>query len=236
MQNESAKTISNWLKLVKYRKGVDIMCARLTLAKSNKQIEKELQKAFMFDYHPANYPSYNIPPSSKLVTVINTLSGYRIGELEWGFKLQSGLIVNARSETAHEKKLFKEAINIRRCLVPADGYYEWDKEKTPYYFHEEENRIVYFAGIYLREQDGHKVVLLTKAASKELSPVHDRMPVVFDLKEAKRYLDKSLSQSEVNHLFENSLNFSFHEVSPIVNSPKNNTEGCIKPFKKNTLF
>jgi putative SOS response-associated peptidase YedK len=103
--------------------------------------------------------------------------------MKWGFAAFDGkLIINARSETAAEKPMFREAMLTRRCLIPASGYFEWKKDgkkKTKYAFHLP-NSPLYLAGCFHQEKDSPLpvFVILTRDAVNGLEEIHDRMPVI----------------------------------------------------------
>lgn len=100
--------------------------------------------------------------------------------LIWGFpKIQGkGVIINARAETAEEKKIFRDSLLTRRCMIPSTGFYEWDEQKRKYLFCLPGERTLYMAGIF-QEYDGiSRYVILTTAANASMKHVHHRMPVV----------------------------------------------------------
>lgn len=92
----------------------------------------------------------------------------------------SGVIINARAETAGEKRMFRESLRERRCAVPTSGFYEWshDREKRKYRFAVRPGEPLYLAGLWQESQDGRRFVILTEAANASISDVHDRMPVI----------------------------------------------------------
>ena len=108
--------------------------------------------------------------------------------MKWGYKLQNNRpIINARSEEATEKPLFKDGMLQRRCLIPASGYYEWEKrgkEKIKYAIKPSGTNVVYMADIYRMEDGRPAFTILTRAVSPAIAFIHDRMPVI--LPEAAR--------------------------------------------------
>ncbi|MCI9449375.1 MAG: SOS response-associated peptidase [Clostridiales bacterium] len=100
--------------------------------------------------------------------------------LVWGFPKYtgSGVIINARAETAEEKKTFRQSLFTSRCIVPSTGFYEWDEQKRKYLFRLPDEQTLYMAGIS-KEYDGiRKYVILTTAANDSMKDVHHRMPVI----------------------------------------------------------
>jgi putative SOS response-associated peptidase YedK len=156
-------------------------------------------------------------------------------------------LINARSETITEKPAFKAAAARRRCLVPADGYYEWEKidgRKVPYFLHRDHD-VLAFAGLYELWPDPERAeddpdrwlwsyTILTHPASDAVGHVHDRSPVVVPPgKLREQWLDPALTDpAEVRELLaaipEPTL--EPYEVSPAVNSPRNNGPELVKPL------
>lgn len=100
--------------------------------------------------------------------------------IAWGFPKwnSKGVIINARSETAAEKTMFKRSLLERRCVVPTTGFYEWDSKKQKYRFNLPDNELLYLAGIWNEYDEEKRFVILTTAANDSMKDVHNRMPVV----------------------------------------------------------
>lgn len=98
----------------------------------------------------------------------------------WGFPnfRNKGVIINARSETAREKKLFCSSLERRRCVIPSTGFYEWDAAKKKFLFNMPDSGMLYMAGIYSRFDDENRFVILTTEANDSMAEVHSRMPVI----------------------------------------------------------
>lgn len=134
-------------------------------------------------------PRYNIRPTQQILMVRPSLSGGReIVAARWGFlphwyKSESGgpLLINARSETLHEKPAFRDACRARRCLIPADGFYEWQGAGTParkpYWIAPYDEAPLVLGGIWQEWQGKPTVAIVTTAANESLSPLHDRLPL-----------------------------------------------------------
>jgi putative SOS response-associated peptidase YedK len=141
------------------------------------------------------------------VVAVRTASGP--APMKWGFEFtnrdgKKTQIINARSETALEKPLFRTAMVERRCVIPATGYYEWKPEpgktrKTKYAFFLPDNAPIYFAGCYRKEKDVpvESFVLLTRAPTAELARFHDRMPVIFTKEQADAWLGADANLTEL---------------------------------------
>ncbi|MBV9124870.1 MAG: SOS response-associated peptidase, partial [Planctomycetes bacterium] len=149
-------------------------------------------------------------------------------------------LINARAETAAEKPAFRSAFRQRRCLIPADGFYEWQRHpggKTPYYFSLRDKQPFAFAGLWERWQaPGGKVLetctLLTTQANSLVQPVHDRMPVIVPAAEYDRWLDPSLHDPALLQPILQPYapeEMTAYAVSRWVNDPKHEDARCVQP-------
>ncbi|MEX2048390.1 MAG: SOS response-associated peptidase [Gemmatimonadota bacterium] len=177
------------------------MCGRYTLAAGS----EELVEAF--DVPPLSFAwaaRYNIAPGQEVPVAAADRRGRRIGLLTWGLvpgwvDEPGTALVNARSESVMEKPSFREAFERRRCLVPADGFYEWrcaGSERIPHWFFPREDALLSFAGVWERwSRPGlaprHTFAIVTAGASEDVAPVHDRMPVIIHAGDRTRWLDRS---------------------------------------------
>ena len=187
--------------------------------------------------------SYNIAPSQSTIIITNS-KFFKIEKADWGMKFfdkrqnQEKNIINSRLETIQKKILFKESFEKRRCVIPANGYYEWsvkDNIKIPYFINIPDKETIYFAGIwkYLNfKKSSMKVFsIITKPSNSLLKEIHDRMPVTLSSEESKDYLDHNNSdylKNNVKSLLEEY--FEFFKISKFVNNPINNSSECIKPI------
>ena len=105
-----------------------------------------------------------------------------LNEMHWGFPQyqKKGLLINARAETALERRTFRESVLHRRCVIPARQFYEWDLDKNKVTFFREDRAVLFMAGFYNRFQDEVRFIILTTQANASVSPVHNRMPLVLD--------------------------------------------------------
>lgn len=108
----------------------------------------------------------------------------------WGFPKfdGKGVIINARSETAFEKKTFRENLVNRRCIVPSTGFYEWDSSKHKFLFRQETSKVLYMAGLYNFYQNEMRYVILTTNANESIRDVHDRMPLIIPKQEIETWI------------------------------------------------
>ncbi|MBV9486910.1 MAG: SOS response-associated peptidase, partial [Frankiaceae bacterium] len=225
------------------------MCGRYANSRHDGDLLREFQVASVVDPEPD--PSWNVAPTDGarvvLERVVNDEPDRQLRTLRWGLvpswakdvKIGARLI-NARSETVLEKPAFKAAASRRRCLVPADGYYEWMKttdRKVPMYLHGD--GILAFAGLYEiwrdpNDDDGwvRSFTVITRPAQDALGHVHDRCPVVVPPDLRDPWLDPSVTEPDaVGDLLAAIPDPSLqtYEVAPLVNSVKNDGPELIKP-------
>lgn len=191
--------------------GVLTLCGRFTLGVTM----EELMLRYMLDDIPEyiDYrPRYNIAPTQQVIAVIHDGARRRAGTLRWGLiphwakdiSIGSKLI-NARSETLLEKPAFRESFLRKRCLIPADGFYEWQKQengkKAPFRITMQDQGIFSFAGLYdiWISPEGKKVsscTIITTRPNSLMSPIHDRMPVVIPPGQEELWLNRSVQRPE----------------------------------------
>ena len=119
----------------------------------------------------------------------------------WGFPKfdQKGVIINARSETAFEKRTFRDSLMNRRCIVPSTGFYEWDSDKQKYMFRLEGTNALYMAGLYSYYQEELRFVILTTDANESMKDVHNRMPLVIPKNEIETWILDSSVTNDILH-------------------------------------
>jgi len=170
-------------------------------------------------------PQYNICPGTKILTVTD-----RAQFINWGFTpywaKKPFNLINARGESLWKKPSFR---NSSRCLIPADGWYEWKQEegkKIPYFHYLEESNFC-FAGIYGGYRGEMGCAIVTLEASVNLQSIHSRMPAILD----KTAYDQWIKGDEVD-VYDLSISekIEFHQVSTIVNNPSNNVKDCCLPL------
>ncbi|MBM7094535.1 SOS response-associated peptidase [Bacillus sp. H-16] len=187
-------------------------------------------------------PRYNIAPSQDILAVVQGKKGQRAGFMKWGLvpswadEPSIGYkMINARSETIHEKPSFKHLINRRRCIVCASGFYEWKKEggrKQPYYIQLPSEQPMMFAGLWDRwEKEGQTLItttILTTEANSTMKELHHRMPVILNDGRQKHWLDVN-SKDTLHKIYkERPSSLHIHPVSMFVNSPQNEGPECIE--------
>jgi putative SOS response-associated peptidase YedK len=194
-------------------------------------------------------PNYNAAPGQFLPVVVrgedgnNSLEVMKWGVIpRWAKDMKIGYkLINARSESLFEKPMWRGLIARQRALIPANGFYEWKKlpdgGKTPFFIHPKDQETYAFAGIWetWHDVEGHEIKsfsIITTDANKEMSGVHDRMPVILQPDEEQEYLDKDkVDRSEIEpflHPYHDG-GLDMYEVTDDVNTPKNNAAYLIKP-------
>jgi len=219
------------------------MCGRYTL---RTPVEKLAEEFGLEDSSVDLPPNYNVAPTQGVAAVLAENGHRRLEVLRWGLippwaddpQIGSRMI-NARAETAHEKPSFRRAFRERRCLIPADGFYEWKRTngtKQPYYIHMKEGRPFAFAGLWesWREEDGPEVrscAILTTRPNALASEIHDRMPVILPAGTREAWLDPEAEKEELLALLEPypEDEMEAYPVSRYVNSPQNNDPRCVEP-------
>jgi len=216
------------------------MCGRFVLAEQQDTVA-ETFNAVQID---GTDPSYNIAPT-QLVSVVRFHNNVReLVTLRWGLIPswskeipKRAHLINARAETVAVKPSFRAAYKRRRCLIPTNGFYEWQtiaKQKQPFYIHFPDQHLFAFAGLWecwhADEQTIDSFTILTTEANQEMQSVHHRMPVIFDEKDYGVWLGEQ--QGDVDALLRPLADdqLTLYPVSTYVNSARNNSPDCVKPY------
>lgn len=220
------------------------MCGRFTLAKERPfTIERVLGQPL----EPFFGARYNITPDQRIHFVHQVESVYRMDNGKWGLipswseteKLAYSTI-NARSETVAKLRAYSNAFKARRCLIPADGFYEWmrlpDGSKQPFYIRMRDGQDFAFAGLWETWHAGkadsyHTCTILTTEANKIMKPIHDRMPVILEPDCYIRWLDTKLhDQAYITPMLKpyQASEMKAVPVSTKVNSPDNDSPELIQ--------
>lgn len=217
------------------------MCGRYSLSKSKIELEERFQAEMLPDFKPR----YNIAPT-QLVPVLTSQSPKGFSFFYWGITPDFGKnkpvaqkLINARAELVNDKISFKSSFEKRRCLIPADGFYEWKKlgkkTKIPYRFTLREDELFAFAGIWeeyetVSGEIQHTFLILTTSPNEIVSEIHDRMPVILNRQMEKKWLDNYTSESELLAMLQPypSDQMLSYTVSPLVNSVQNDVPSIIR--------
>ena len=134
--------------------------------------------AFLMPADAARYEG-DIRPSEKALIIRKGVKGMEAADFSWGYpSKENGLVINARAETLHDKPMFSEDVMKRRCLIPASGFYEWDKTKQKATVSVPGQEVVYFAGIYGIRSGEERFVIITRDSAGEMLRIHERMPLI----------------------------------------------------------
>lgn len=220
------------------------MCGRFTLLAD----EAEILKEFGLTPPLNNYePSYNIAPGQKVLAIINDGRSKRAGYLKWGLvpswakdpKIGYKMI-NARSESAHQKPSFKKLMARKRCLIVADSFYEWKKEDTSKQakrIQMQDRNLFAFAGLWDKwQQAGEELftcTMLTTDSNEFMQDIHHRMPIILPKESQDDWIKPQLIQPESAQQFITNLkmdDMKAYDVTNYVNTASNNDEKCIEPL------
>lgn len=217
------------------------MCGRFSLFQANDEIlierfgASKMEKAFV--------KRYNISPSQDIYAILNE-SPEVISSIKWGLvpfwakdPEIGNRMINARAESLTEKPAFKSAIRSKRCLIPADGFYEWKKEpkgpKRPFRITLKDEALFAFAGLWdIWEKDNKKIVscsIITTRANSIIEPIHERMPVILKKEDETKWLSENNLPAVLNLLRPySSKAMRTAEISTLINSPGNDREEALK--------
>ena len=182
------------------------MCGRYTLGRNGKVVGKRLNRSVSGELH---LPAYNASPGQHLPVILDR-DPQSIVPAFWGMRPKTGrlagrMMINARAETVHERPMFRDSLRHRRCLVIADGFYEWqqtDAGKQPFRITLAGGDIFTFAGIWMEVGGEPAYVILTTAPNRVTQPIHDRMPVILEDREQNPWLDHGLRVEDVLELLD----------------------------------
>lgn len=232
------------------------MCGRFTLTVDPAEL-KDVFGNFTF---PAQFaPRYNIAPSQPILAIANDVHrpdllppGKRAADFfSWGLipswakdPTIANRLINARGETIAEKPSFRGSFKHKRCLIPADGFYEWkmqygEKTKTPYYIYMKDRRPFAFAGLWDEWHSPSGGILrtctiITTEPNELMSTLHNRMPAILEQKDFDQWLDPAPHAKHPEHLLPlikpfSADKMSAHPVSTLVNRPGNDRPECVVP-------
>jgi putative SOS response-associated peptidase YedK len=219
------------------------MCGRFALFASGDEIAERFQLAET----PVLDARYNIAPTQPVAVVRATAASRELAFLRWGLipswakdPAIGNRMINARSDTAGDKPSFRSAFQQRRCLIPASGFYEWQKAgaggKQPYFIRPHVGGLFALAGLWERWHDPHgeaveSCTILTTEANELMQSLHDRMPVILDRDSERVWLDSQASSDTLRSLLTPfaSDRMEALPVSPWVNSAKNEGPRCLEP-------
>lgn len=221
------------------------MCGRFSLSKPAERVQREFELSEIPDLEAR----YNIAPTQSILAVRSAADGREAVTLKWGlipsWAKDSSIgakLINARSETVPEKPSFREAFKKRRCIIPADGFYEWQRRgghRQPFYFKLKDGGLFGFAGLWeqWRSPEGEGVEtcsILTTDANAVLKPVHERMPVILHSDSYDLWLDEDVRKQDLRREllcpFPASEMVSY-PVSTAINKPQHQGKELVQPLE-----
>jgi putative SOS response-associated peptidase YedK len=224
------------------------MCGRFVQAQSAQSYAAHFGAVVSLDEQVE--PSWNVAPTDRVYAVAEHEGSRLLGAFRWGLipwfakdaKVGSRHI-NARAETAASTATFKDSFARKRCVIPADGFYEWEKResggKLPHFIHHGDGTPLALAGLWSswKSPDGERMAtcsIITTRPNDLVSPIHDRMPVVLAPESWDRWLDRDTADPAVlTALLVPAVDGTLteHPVSTLVNDVKNNYPECMAPLR-----
>jgi putative SOS response-associated peptidase YedK len=210
------------------------MCGRMTLSRRDlDEVADELEAVYPPEMADLHRPRFNVAPtdSHPMLRLRGGAGARELVPALWGLGLpgRGPLLINARSETAAVKDSFREAFVHRRCVIPADGFYEWEgqgPDRRPFWIRSPGPRLLLFAGLYGEERGELRFTILTTAANPDVAALHDRMPALLSGDQVMTWL-RDGSPSVLHPALPGSLVAT--PVSRRVNSVKNDDPACLLP-------
>jgi putative SOS response-associated peptidase YedK len=227
------------------------MCGRFVSSSSSDEIARYFGAEEVGE--SALEPDYNVAPTRDVFAVLESGSMRRVETLHWGLvpfwakdvKIGNRMI-NARAETVADKNAFRSAFRKRRCIIPADGFYEWtvragQQKKQPYYVHRPDDEPFAFAGLWEvwrgperdRDEALHSCTIITTDANDVMAEIHDRMPVILPPSAWSTWLDRDQDDVEtLGRLLVPAPDevLTVHPVSTEVNNARNAGAHLIDPI------
>ncbi|TVP86403.1 MAG: SOS response-associated peptidase [Acholeplasmataceae bacterium] len=225
------------------------MCGRFTISVTVDELRQYVSEAYAIDELTGDFdlPKYNVAPGHPVIAIINDGKDNRIGTLTWGFvsPFQPRLdkprrMINARAETIAQKPTFVQSFKQRRCVIIADGFYEWQRlhdKKVPMRILMKDRRLFPMAGLWssyvtAEGEKKHTCAIITTKANEIVLPIHERMPVILAEEARRSWLDPSaqdmraLQKLLVPH---DAQSMEAYQVSDVVNKATFDDPICIQP-------
>jgi len=228
------------------------MCGRFARYSLSRELER------CFNTHPSSFeiqPNYNVAPTQEMPVIVVHEDERHIKKRHWGLVpfwakdiAIGSRMINARVETLSSKPAFKAALKHRRCLIPANGFYEWFGKagsKQPYYFHLPPGEPFAFAGLYESWEDKEappgsgpykSCTIITTEASESVKDIHNRMPLILKPEAYDAWLEpdnKEITKIEMLLKTAYVKELKRYPVSKLVNQVGNNKKECMEPIKEN---
>jgi putative SOS response-associated peptidase YedK len=224
------------------------MCGRYVVEDFQELSEVLRDIPFQADYEPA--PTWNAAPTQMLPVIVEDEGAWHLRPMHWGLiprwtkpgEKPKVAPINARAETLAEKPMFRSLIRKQRCLVPANGFYEWKRTggpKQPYYIHLRDQPLMLFAGLYdeAKQVDGSPLesyTIITGGPNALMADLHDRMPMIIDPDDASLWMDREETDTApLEHLLRPvaAETMDAYPVSRAVNNTRHNGPELIEPLE-----
>lgn len=219
------------------------MCGRLSTANL---LPDDISRLFHTSAVPGYLQSYNVAPTRQIPAIREQGQIRSLANLRWGLiphwvkdKQIKAATFNARVETLTQKPFFRDAIKTRRCIIPATGFYEWQKQgekKQPYYIHRADNQLLALAGLWdawvdkVTGETLESCTIVTVPATQQMAEIHERMPAVLAAEFFDTWLDPEFKET---HVLQDLLRMpknvlAMYPVSSYVNNSRHEGEQCIE--------
>jgi len=204
------------------------MCGRYVITNPIAKTKKLIKSSINVE----EIVNYNAHPYQKLPVIKKYINGNTLENLKWGIipswskKKEFKPLINARLETINDKISFKNSIKLRRCVVIADGFYEWHRKennKIPHFIYRKDKKNLFIAAIY----ENNEFCLITESASSDISSIHNRQPVLLYESDINKYLNLQIEAS----IFLSDRKIpvlNLYKISKEVNKPSNNNRSLIQ--------
>jgi len=213
---------------------------------------RDLKRAWNLQGDFSFYPRYNIAPSQEVPVIVRQGSVNQLKPMRWGLipewsddKTIAQRMINARAETLLDKPSFKNLVAEKRCLIPADGFYEWRRDgnaRVPMWICLKNREPFTFPALWdcWIDRDTGKALytftIITTQPNDLMRPIHNRMPVIYDPAMGQQWLERSFAHSPLRLKSAlqplRSSQMQAYEVSSLVNSPENDSSECIRPISQ----
>ncbi len=210
------------------------MCGRFSLSSNLNDLKNEFS-----DDLSGNFPArYNIAPGQDSVVVSLFDKKFNLQILNWGFNSlnTSKLLINARSETVHQKVTFSQLLRFQRCLIPANSWFEWKSSKKPYLIKSRNSNLIAFAGLKRLSNNGDpQFIIITSESNQHLKSLHSRTPLVIDKKNYYKWTGTNYEEALTLLKPINGNDFDFHPVSAALGNVNNDNSSLVQKhdYKEN---
>lgn len=219
------------------------MCGRFALYSDPRKLMDRFNLVKVAEYHP----SYNIPPGRPIAAITQHPDGRHFDLYRWGLvpmwakEIGHYSTINARAETIDTKPAFRGPFRHHRCLIPVDGYYEWQRydatHKQPWYLHAADSKPMAFAGLFdlWTSPEGDQLrsaTIIVTTANDTTKEIHDHMPVILQPEDWDQWLSPDTPRKALLALLQPAPDgmLNVHPVSVLVNKPTHDEPSCIEPI------